>query len=240
MDIDNKGMKTLKTATWNINHAKTIKHRPEILKHINGIDADILILTETRSAINPGNDYSLVQTSHIPNDHADMKGYKYEEDENRTSIWTKYSFTNFYETYDRYTSVCADISTPFGLLTVYGTIIGVFGFIGPSRQRFEDDLTVQAADFNKLLPNKNAYIAGDYNIYFTGWPAQKKANINTITDVFKKLEMTNLTESIIGCDHIAISNDFLKNKKISGINTWDNRKTLSDHFGICVTLTDEE
>ena len=37
---------------------------------------------------------------------------------------TKYNFVNHYKTFDNFTSVCSEIETEFGILKVYGTIIG--------------------------------------------------------------------------------------------------------------------
>jgi hypothetical protein len=46
--------------------------------------------------------------------------------------------------------VFADIETPFGLLTVYGSIIGVFGNRKP---RFDNDLYGQMTPAEKIRPS---------------------------------------------------------------------------------------
>ena len=62
----------------------------------------------------------------------------------------------------------------------------------------------------------------------------------TMNTIFQKYILTNLTASIPGCvDHIAISNEFIKGKKVT-IDTWNEDKKLSDHKGTSITLTDQQ
>jgi hypothetical protein len=147
---------------------------------------------------------------------------------------TKYKTTTQHKTFDSYTAVCADVETPYGLLTVYGSIIGVFANRQP---RLDEDLNGHLADFEKIFPGRQVCMAGDLNVTFSGrpWPSNKARQ--TLSDAFKTHKLTNTTADIADTvDHIILSNDFLEDKHIE-IETWNTDKKLSDHVGHMVTFT---
>ena len=219
----------MRILTWNTERiSKDIR---KIQDTINQFDADIIVLTETNSILNTETDYNIVASLTLP-EYFD--GIKYKKGENRTSIWTKYNITEEVATYDSYTNISAVLETDFGLLTVYGTIVGVFGGIS---KRFETDLSGTLDDLDKLDSENAICIAGDLNTYFSGYayPSHKARTI--FNDAFKKMKLKNLTAEIKdNVDHIVISQHFLEDRKIE-IETFNNDKSLSDHIGICVTIT---
>ena len=220
----------MKIATWNLERLDKRKNQL-ILERLTEVNADILVLTETNSIIHPEN-YLCISTEELPREH---DGTKYKVGENRTSIWTKYKATTRHKTFDSFTSVCTDIETPFGLLTVYGTIIGVFG---NRKERFNSDLQGQLKDFVTLFDGKHICIAGDLNVTFSGYVFPSHQARQTLNDAFKKHKLINTTATIAdNVDHIVLSSDFIKNKQTS-IETWNTDKKLSDHMGVCLTLTD--
>jgi len=219
----------MKIATWNIQRLEKRKNQL-ILDQLAQIDADILVLTETNSIIQPES-YNCISTEPLPT-HFDQ--VKYRAGENRVSILTRYKIITQHETYDPFTTVCADIETPFGPLTVYGSIIGVFGNRQP---RFNNDLYGQLADFEKIFPGRQVCFAGDLNISFSGqpWPSRKARQ--TLMDAFEKFGLTNTTANIPDTvDHLVLSNNFLKNKQVEN-GTRKNDKKLSDHVGHVIKLT---
>jgi exonuclease III len=219
----------MRIATWNIERLDKRKNQL-ILDKLVDINADILVLTETSSKIHLDN-YNRISTEPLP---TDFDNIKYDVGENRVSILTKYKATTQHKTFDSYTTVCTDIETPFGLLTVYGSIIGVFANRQP---RFDNDLNGQLADFEKIFPGRQVCFAGDLNVTFSGrpWPSNKARQ--TLVDVFKTYGLTNTTAKIADTvDHIVLSNDFLENKNLE-IETWNTDKKLSDHVGHLLTLT---
>ena len=219
-----------KIINWNVERPNKNK-AGLIFEKLAEVEGDILILTETNNLFLPQTNFNQVSTDLLPQ-HFD--GITYQIGENRTSIWTKFPITKQYKTCDRYTSLFADIKTPFGLLSVYATIIGVFGGQG---QRFQDDLQGQLLDFNRLFPGKQVCLIGDYNIQFSGFAYPSHLARQTMNTVFQKYILTNLTASVPGCvDHIAISNEFLKGKKVT-FDIWNEDKKLSDHKGTSITLT---
>lgn len=218
----------MRIATWNLE--RLIKRKNQlVLEKLVDINADILVLTETNSIIELEN-YTCISTDSLP---TEFDNIKYAEGENRVSILTKYKATTRHETFDSYTTVCTDIETPFGVLNVYGSIIGVFANRQP---RFDNDLYGQLADFDKIFPGRQVCFAGDLNITFSGrpWPSNKARQ--TLLDAFKNYGLTNTTANIEDTvDHIVLSNNFLDNKLLE-IETWNTDMTLSDHVGHVLTL----
>lgn len=219
----------MKIATWNLQRLEKRKNQ-QILDKLADINADILVLTETSSKIQLDN-YNCISTDPLP---TDFDNTKYADGENRVSILTKYKITIRHETFDSFTTVCSDIETPLGVLTVYGSIIGVFANRQP---RFDNDLNGQLADFEKIFTGRQVCFIGDLNVTFSGrtWPSNKTRQI--LVDAFKKYNLTNTTANIEGTvDHMVLSKDFLDNKHLS-IETWNVDKKLSDHIGHLLNLT---
>jgi len=218
----------MRIATWNIQRLEKRKNQL-ILDKLVDINADILVLTETNSIIQP-EPYHCISTELLPTNFDQVK---YRAGENRVSILTRYKIITRHETFDRFTTVCADIETPFGPLTVYGSIIGVFGNRQP---RFDNDLYGQLADFERIFPGRKVCFAGDLNVTFSGhpWPSRKARQ--TLMDAFEKFGLTNTTATIPDTvDHVVLSKDFLKNKQVE-IETWNEDKKLSDHVGHVVSF----
>lgn len=219
----------MRITTWNLE--RLIKRKNQlVLDKLAEINADILVLTETNSIIQLEN-YTCISTDSLP---SDFDNTKYTAGENRVSILTKYKTTTRHKTFDCFTTVCTDIETPFGLLTVYGSIIGVFANRQP---RFDNDLNGQLADFEEIFSGRQICFAGDLNVTFTGrpWPSNKARQI--LIDAFDKFGLTNTTANIADTvDHIVLSNNFLENKHLE-IETWNTDKKLSDHVGHMLTLT---
>lgn len=219
----------MKIATWNLERLSKRKNL-EISQILNKLDADILILTETGSEIQLEN-YNCVPSENLP---ANFEGISYKHGENRVSIWTKFKVVKNYKTFDSYTAVCCDLKTHFRILTVYGSIIGVFGNKQP---RFDHDLSGHLSDFQEIFSGKNVLFGGDFNVTFSGrvWPSKKARQI--LTDTFKNSGLINITEHIPNnVDHLVLSKDFIGDKSME-IYTWNENKKLSDHVGHLLTLT---
>lgn len=219
----------MKILTWNLE--RLIKDKNQlILDKLSELDADILILTETNSIINPGEDYSCIATESLSKGY---DGIPYKRGENRTTIWTKYKIEKQCKTFDNFTSVCAEIQTALGVLTIYGTIIGAFG---GKDERFKTDLKFQSLDFENL--SGNICIAGDFNVYMIGYAYPSHEARKKLNQIFDNLNLQCLTREIAdNVDHIVLSHDFIKDKKIN-IETWNLDKKLSDHIGICIHLSE--
>lgn len=204
-----------------------------IIETLAAINADIFVLTETHSAIQLSHNghYTSISTDSLP---AEFDGIHYNVGETRVSILTRYPIIAQHATFDSYTAVCADIATPFGVLTVHGSIVGVFGNRQP---RFDHDLQSYIADAEKIFPGRHICSAGDFNVTFSGqpWPSRKARQM--FLDTFTRYKLTNTTAEIVDAvDHLVFTNDFLHDKRVS-VETWNTDKTLSDHAGYVIMLS---
>ena len=223
----------MKIINWNVGRP-TIAKGEKILQKLKELNGDIVILTETNASINLGTDYQLVSTPALPDGHDTFK-YSVAKKENRSSIWSKYPILRTYPTCDEFTSVCADIETPFGVLTVYATIIGVDG---GNKMFFNRDLNGQLSDFERLFPEKQVCLVGDFNITFTGRRYPSELTREKMNDMFETYSLNNLTSSIDGCvDHIALGKEFLIAKHVKNGEVWNEDKSISDHFGVSISIT---
>lgn len=218
----------MKIATWNLERVKP-KLTADIIDKLHEIDADIVILTETHNSIHLDG-YHSIATSYLP---AELDGVPYRHGEQRVNVLSKYAFKQQFTTYDCYTAVCVDVITPLGLLTVYGSIIGVLGNRQP---RFDNDIKGHLSDFQQVFPGKQVCFAGDLNTTFSGraWPSTKARQC--LQHAFEQHQLTNTTAGLSDhVDHIVISNQLLQNKTLS-IAVWNENKQLSDHAGCAVTI----
>jgi endonuclease/exonuclease/phosphatase family metal-dependent hydrolase len=223
----------LKIATWNLERpTATSKNNSSIISILKKLDADILVLTETNAAINPGAEYIGIATTDLhANEVLDKDFYK--KGENRTTIWTKHPVKRQLTTCDGNTAVCAVVITPMGELTIYGTIIGVFG----NRDKgFKTELIQQIEDYKRIARKGNVCIAGDFNLTFTDNYYYTAVGRQKLNEYFLGFKVQNLTQLIPeNIDHIAISKTFIDGKTIT-LETWNEDKRLSDHIGVCATI----
>ena len=196
----------MKILTWNVERLKKFKNQ-NLRTIINFYDADILVLTETSSKLDFSKNYKCISTEKLVQNY---DGIDYKEEENRTTIWTKYEIVKQNKTFDNFTSICSEIKTEFGVLNIYATIIGVFGGKG---ERFKNDLIQHLDDFQKFNINEMNCIIGDLNATFSGYTYPSHQARNGLNDAFQNLKMKNLTADIPNnVDHIILSESFLESK----------------------------
>lgn len=214
----------MKIISWNIERPKIDKKLAKnkfIIEQINLLDPDIIFLTETNSIIDFGTEYYSIKSEELPKIHDNQK---YEQGENRVTIFSKYKFDNIYETYDKFTSVCGKIKTEYGELNLYGSIVGSFG---GKDIYFKNDLKNQKIDIKKL--HGNICYSGDFNISFSGFPYPDKQTISKFNEFLEENNLLNLTSKNENCAiHIIVNEDFIIAKKTESQMTIIERK-ISDH-----------
>lgn len=218
----------MKLATWNLERLK--KKQETIREILLSYDADIYILTETHEQLHLGEGYQCVMSKTLYQGH-DKVDYK--AGECRTQIFTKYNIIAQKETFDEYNTLHIIVETPQGPLTIYGGIIGIDG---GTTESFTRDLKGVLSDWSALDKEDTICLAGDFNTILQGhrWPSIDA--VESLSDIFKKLQLTNLTLGIpLSVDHIVLSNSLLLKQKLS-LETWNADKKLSDHIGICVEV----
>ena len=219
----------MKIATWNVERLKHQSKLDKINVLIEGINADILVLTETDSRIKPLSFRNRIDTPKL----TEIDPKHYAETENRISIFTNYEIVEQFETYDKYTSLCVELKTELGNLKVYGTIIGIYG---NRNKAFNTDLKKQMDDFERLSQANNFCLIGDFNISFSDNYYFTNFGRDELNKSFDKNNLELVTRQKKECiDHIAISKKFIKNAEMEIIE-WNERKTLSDHKGIYMNL----
>ena len=219
----------MKIGTWNIERLKHSKNIEEITSILENLDMDILVLTETDERIKPSNYRFEITTKSL----AGINSGYYRNTERRVKIFSKYEVVKEYETYDKYTSCCAELKTENGNLLVYGTIIGIYG---NRNENFKEDLPKQIDDFKNLSKNQNLCVIGDYNISFSDNYYFTNMGRGELNKCFAENGIENLTQNLSQTiDHIAISQKFIANTKII-TNEWGIEKKLSDHKGISLFL----
>lgn len=78
---------------------------------------------------------------------------------------------------------------------------------------------------------------GDFNCTFSDNYYYTKFGRETMLRCFADSRISILTESIAECvDHIAVSDAFLRGRRVTGIKEWNQDKRLSDHKGIIVEI----
>jgi hypothetical protein len=84
----------MKIATWNLERPNdsSKSRNTNIIEELNEVDADILILTETNTIINPGSAYTPFATTSLKL----LNQPYYKKGENRTTIWSKYPAEQIY------------------------------------------------------------------------------------------------------------------------------------------------
>lgn len=220
----------MKIATWNIERLKHKNRISEIIRIIEEIDADILVLTETDSRVEPKNYPSKLETRNL----VEVEPSYYKLTENRVTIYSKYKLLRKFETFNNFTSCGGEFETEYGKLIVYGTIIGIYG---NRHANFKNDINQQLIDFKNLSKNENLCIAGDFNISFSDNYYYTKFGRNELNKSFEYNQLFLATREVKECiDHIAIKQKFIENQQIE-ITQWNIDKKLSDHKGICVEFT---
>jgi exonuclease III len=219
----------MKIATWNVERLKRKSKLETIISVIDNLNADIFVLTETDTAITPTGFKNVISTAKP----FEIEPKNYAETEHRVSIFTNYEIVNRFETFDKYTAVCAELKTELGNLKVYGTIIGIYG---NRNENFNLDLAKQIIDFEKLSKDNNLCIVGDYNISFAD---NYYFTVDGRRELNKSFELNNIelmTRDRKECiDHIAISKKIIENKNIE-IEEWNKIEKLSDHKGIYINI----
>ncbi len=227
-------------ATLNIDWAKSKTRKAKIEAALVELDADILILTEAvrlglpfypyvfhTSPISQNEEYDELEYAKILNNET---GY-------RVMIYSKYPAIKDHEVTHAMTSVCPELETELGKLTIYATIVGTQYNKPPWAEK---ELANCIADCRKISEQtKNLCLAGDLN---TSFIASEKLQISkTITEQLEALctecDLDLTTAGIKNnIDHIFLPSGWTA--KLNGEpRIFVEKHILSDHQGIVVTLS---
>jgi exonuclease III len=247
-----------KISTWNIDRPNaTTKKTGLVIEKIREVNSDILVLTETSSAV----DLSSIYPYSIS-----TEPYERTPTEQWVTIWSKWPIREQLKTVDNKRTVCGIVETPFGKIILYGTIIP-YHMAGVSGVRYgnlnyktweyhEKDLYAQSANWLELRKNNEnlpLIVAGDFNqTRFNGIGYGTKKVREILTEILKELELNCVTEIDFSknyltedpkkgkvrnnIDHICVSNSLINKLKSYNVGAWnhftENRQFMSDHNGV--------
>lgn len=153
-------------ATWNLDRPRTTSKATRIIKKLEDISADIIILTETSELIDLQPGYNAVKS----------REFELYKDQPWITIWSRWPIIEKIETFNQYRTACCLVKLPFGPLIVYGSIIpyhmaGVSGNRYPEKgkkvwQLHLEDIIDQAQDWQNIMRNYQNVpflVAGDFN-----------------------------------------------------------------------------
>ena len=232
----------MKIATLNIDWAKKYNskyHYVTIENYLNKQDFDFLILTEAVD-LNLNNYEFKYFSNSIPenqiHENLDYLIFLAGEKGFRTIIYSKIPFKRKFKVNDDKISLALEFATEFGDLVLYATIIGTQFRRKPFAEVELKNCIRDCESISKTNPK--LIVVGDLNTSF--FEHEKDYTINKHTTIalknlFDKLNLTNLTETLEqNIDHIVVSN-FIK-KKFVRCEEFVEKGKLSDHAGILLTL----
>lgn len=229
-------------ANWNLERPKPKNEKTKLAtEKIKQINADIIVLTETSNAIELSEMYpfkvSTLSFERTPN-------------EQWVTIWSKWQIIKQIKTFDNYRTVCGVIKSPFGNITIFGTIIP-YHQAGVSGTRYgnlnyktweyhEKDLYAQSNNWKELIQTEKnpLFVIGDFNqsrFNNQGYGTHKVRQI--LTEILLNLDLQCVTEIDFSqkylskdpkkgkvrnnIDHICISNTVINQMKKYEVGAWN-------------------
>lgn len=244
----------MRIATWNLRRpgSPASERGRALRRHIQAIDADVWVLSETRESMVPGEGYTGAATS--GSDRKQSPGEQW------TMIWSRLPVLSRESTADPIRTVCVRVATKqSGPMLVYGTVLPWrtdqrwFPYRGGAA--FQQALQGQEEDWRRLrrkYPEDLLCLAGDFNqdlgqrLYAgtaLGRTALRQALVNLSLDCLTGDEVDPVAKQTAdvrrNIDHICLDSRFAE---LPGIRrgAWPNTafelKGLSDHFGVWVDV----
>ncbi len=208
------------------------------------LDADILVLTECVDSLHlPGYDY-IFKTTAIPAnvlyEELNYTDYLQGETAIRVAIFSKYEAIQLFKVSDAHTSICVELNTAAGPLTIYATIIGTRFNKMPYAKNELDNCK---ADCLRIISQvDHLCLAGDLNTSFI-----ESESYHEITNIKSREALAELchqcrieltTKNIPGnIDHILLPGSYASRVKKEPA-VFIEKDILSDHMGILVELID--
>jgi len=243
-------------ATWNLDHASN-SGRPKVeqVHKICEINPHLVVLTETCR------DVDLTHLGYVgqwstPNKY----GKQY------SAIWTRWPILERVTTCSPELATCAIVTTPFGILAVYGTIFtyrnykGVRGHLGPWEAHLKD-IAVQGDDWQRIRASRNncpLVVAGDFNQARDGMGVYKSRRaIEALDNELQRNDLVCATQENFGAvgkltvdprlgryrhniDHICLPKAGFR---VNRVDAWDGfllgtdpLVRLSDHNGVYIDV----
>jgi len=234
---------SIRLVTWNVERPRTgsIARNTIVNAKLCEIDADIVVLTETHASIRPDSRFD----SRATDIHADNQwrylNNPHTSGENCTTIWSRWPIIHQPETFDATHAICVEISTPFGALIVYGSIITWHadkGSDGAAKNWTEHHKAIEwhGRDWSKLRP---FCAAGDFNTTLDGTYYGTKQGRDLLRTALIDGDLVCVTQALpLTIDHICLSRDWAN--QVEHCFMWQAYnpagRAISDHPGVGVDI----
>ena len=239
----------MKIAAWNLQSDKPLLREREALfrQAMNGVNADVWVLTETWEKFSPGDDYRLAAESSPADDLLPV-------DRRWVAIWVKSSFTTAQQAVqlEQDRMACVHVTKPGQRdVVVIGTVLP-WHFDGRwlYSAGFCAALTIQATEWRRIwrtFPSCVYSVAGDFN---QSLPCKQRRGSKqgeiALNDAIKSQDLRCVTEgndsltSIPRIDHICVSQSGLRPSFIPQSGEWAipliGEKEITDHSGVFADL----
>ncbi len=229
----------MKIATFNIDWArKNSAAKTKIENLLLTVDADIIVINEAIE-LDLISDYQVLKSIQLPDaifEEVDYRVLLKNKVGYRTIVYSKYPVIRTFEISDSFTAIAAELSTEFGLLTIYGTIVGT-RFL--SNKYSEKELSNVVTDCEKLLLVSNHFVlVGDLNTAFLDgeedYQIKGLKTRNVLLEFFKKNSLVNTTESIpLNIDHVVVNRSLME-VSTAKESIFVDKGEVSDHKGVLV------
>lgn len=244
----------MKIATWNLESVRPLgsDRKAAFWSEINGLDAHVLILTETWVAtrLGPMPGYVVAAQS------SEAKDLTSTPERCWVSIWVrdniKYAREEIRVQRDRMASV--RITSPdWPAMVVVGTVLPWNSdSLWPGADGFCRAVAEQAAEWGRIRAlhrDCTFLVAGDFNQSLPGVLRYgSKRGEETLSAVLRNQDVFCLTPGIVGStgkpriDHICISRNGFQSPYLPAVTEWavpvSNGKPITDHAGVAIELQD--
>ena len=243
----------MKLANWNVAKPVAPGRRELMLKHIEQVRAEVLVLTETHDGFNPGYKHHCSSTAGL-----DAEGDEENSEHRWVAIWSNHEL-NQIPTKDQKRSVAARVVPSTGdPFIVFGTVLPRTGsswreYPSAGGIAYREALAVQLADWEGLrrdFPSEELFVMGDFNQTLTDLEYYgTKTNRIQLESALNRAGLVALTaeendpiardSNPCACiDHICMQAD--SRWRLVHTERWPDEckppKSLSDHFGVAVLL----
>ena len=243
----------MRIVNWNVERPAIDSPKNAIrVKHLLDLRPDIVVLTETSTAVDLGPDFIGLFTEPSPRKPRDGEAV--------AAIWIRresLTVIDRIDTSDPREAVCVELDAHDTRLIVYGSIIPYHGAKGADRksspwQEHKKAIAWHRQDWMELresFPDRRLIAAGDYNQHRDGVGQYGTIEVRRmLSDALDDARLTCVTEADLvasvglsrrNIDHVCLSTDIAS--AVTDIQAWEGTVAgtrLSDHNGITVDLDD--
>lgn len=237
-------MGRLRIGTWNVEYAAGAAKNVSRLDRLRSEAADVWVLTETHDDLDLSATHHAANTSQRPTGRAGGRW---------TTIWTRWPIARRLDTADPLRTLAVEVTSPFGPLLVYGTVLPWGNDPGPDPgspasgwAEMDRVLPIQLAEWRRLREAHAGVpllVAGDLNMnlggpHYYGTARCRRTLLGALSEL--RLACATTHERIPSgllrhppIDHVLVPDDWTTRV----FSAWDGTHggaRLSDHSGLVV------